>query len=32
MKDKISITPFYKVVDFVCQLYGSEIKCKFRKM
>lgn len=31
MKDKISITPFYKVVDSVCQLYGSGIKCKFTK-
>lgn len=31
IEDKISITPFYKVVDSVGQLYGSLIKCKVTK-
>lgn len=31
MKGKISITPFYKVVDSVSQLYGSVIKYKVTK-
>lgn len=31
MKDKISITPFYNIVDSVSQLYGSVIECKVTK-
>lgn len=31
IKDKISITPFYKVVDSVSQLYGSVIEYKVTK-